>query len=65
MSSFDTLFHMEIRQAEERLEREGRTWRTERTNPPKRPIDGEERVCRIRTEGDTVILTAATYIREI
>ena len=56
---------MEIRQAEERLEREGRTWRTERTNPPKRPIDGEERVCRIRTEGDTVILTAATYIREI
>ena len=64
MICLDELLHMDIQEAQERLQQEGCPYRTVHTNPPKRPIEGEERVCRVLRDGETVVLTTATYIRE-
>ncbi len=64
MNLFDELLHTDVQDAADHLARTGFRYRIEKTNPPKRPIEGEERVARIRQEGDTVIVTTAVYVKE-
>lgn len=64
MNLFDELLHADVQDAADRLDRAGYRYRIERTDPPKRPIEGEERAVRIRQEDGTVIVTSAVFVKE-
>ena len=57
------LVHLPVDEAVQAAQNMGYTVQTQQTAPPRGPIDGEEKVVRVKANGQTLVLTTAFYVR--
>ena len=57
------LVHLPVDEAVKTAQNMGYTVETQQTAPPRGPIDGEEKVVRVKADGQTLVLTTAFYVR--
>ena len=57
------LVHLPVDEAVQAAQNMGYTVQTQQTAPPRGPIDGEEKVVRVKADGQTLVLTTAFYVR--
>ena len=57
------LVHLPVDEAVQAAQNMGYTVQIQQTAPPRGPIDGEEKVVRVKADGQTLVLTTAFYVR--
>ena len=58
-----SLVHLPVEEAVKAAQNMGYTVETQQTAPPRGPIEGQERVVRVKADGQTLVLTTAFYVR--
>ena len=61
--TLDGFVHLPVEKAKQLAEAQGFDVMVENTAPPRGPIDGEERVVRVKADGQTLVFTTAFYVR--
>ncbi|MBP3372470.1 MAG: hypothetical protein J6L88_08085 [Clostridia bacterium] len=57
------LVHLPLSDAVTLAQDQGYCVQIQQTAPPRGPIDGQERVVRVKLDGETLVLTTAFYVR--